>query len=170
MKFWDSSAIVPLLVEEAESPLFARIYAADHDLVVWWATEVECASALARRARGQSGEMTGALDRAYAQLDQFVQRWHEVAPAHEVRQVARRLLRTHLLRAADALQLAAALVARGEQPVPFEFVCADDRLIAVARGEGLTIAALDEVREPDESSYQAIREKRRRRAGKGKTR
>ena len=59
MRFWDSSGIVPLLVEEASSASMRAHLRADGDLVVWWATPVECVSALAlitrilRRATGQ---------------------------------------------------------------------------------------------------------------------
>ena len=53
MKFWDSSAVMPLLVEERASARFARIHAADPEIVVWWATEVECVSALASVVLGE---------------------------------------------------------------------------------------------------------------------
>lgn len=157
MRFWDSSAIVPLLVDEAASERVRQLYALDPEMVVWWSTEVECASALARRAREQGTAVGEALEPAQAQLDRFAQRWHEVAPTQGLRRIARRILKTHGLRAADALQLAAALAARGEQAAALEFVCEDVRLAAAARLEGLTIAATDLAREPEESSYQIAR-------------
>ena len=51
MKFWDTSAIVPLCVEESQSEAVKSILAKDTALVVWWATRVECISALMRQAR-----------------------------------------------------------------------------------------------------------------------
>jgi hypothetical protein len=53
--------------------------------------------------------------------------------------VALRLLRNHPLRAADALQLAAALIASEETPQTLEFICLDDRLALAARREGFTV-------------------------------
>ena len=51
MKFWDSSAIIPLLVREAASDRVRRIVSEDSDMLVWWGTPVECTSAVARRER-----------------------------------------------------------------------------------------------------------------------
>jgi len=53
VRFWDSSAIVPILVAESSSVAVMAEYERDPDLVVWWATEVECVSALARLEREQ---------------------------------------------------------------------------------------------------------------------
>lgn len=172
MRFWDSSAIVPLLVEEGASAHFAAAYGLDPEMMVWWATDVECASALARRSRVQDGKLAAALEQAQTRLADFTQRWHEIGPAEQVRKIALRLLRTHRLRAADALQLAAALAARGEQASPLEFVCADEHLIAAARLEGLTVAGPGAAREPGQGSYglAAIRAKRRRGRRKAMTR
>lgn len=161
MRFWDSSAIVPLLVDEAASERVRRLYASDPEMVVWWSTEVECASAMARRAREQGAAIGEALEPAHAQLDLFTQRWHEVAPAQGLRRIARRILKTHGLRAADALQLAAALAARGGQASALEFVCEDVRLAAAARLEGLTIAATNLALQPVATSYRAKRRRRK---------
>lgn len=154
MRFWDSSAIVPLLVDEAATERVRQVYASDPEMVVWWSTEIECASALARRAREQGTAIGEALEPAHAQLDRFTQRWHEVAPAQGLRRIARRILKTHGLRAADALQLAAALAARGAQAAALEFVCEDVRLAAAARLEGLTIVSASVAQEPEASSYE----------------
>lgn len=48
MRFWDSSAVVPLLVAEDLSAPLQDLYAQDGSAVVWWATPVECVSAVAR--------------------------------------------------------------------------------------------------------------------------
>jgi uncharacterized protein with PIN domain len=54
MTFWDSSALVPLLAREASTPAIQALYAEDTEVVVWWATPVECASAVARLERDES--------------------------------------------------------------------------------------------------------------------
>jgi hypothetical protein len=51
MRFWDSSAIVPLLVREPASDAITSEYEHEPDMLVWWATPIECVSALARLER-----------------------------------------------------------------------------------------------------------------------
>ncbi len=50
-----------------------------------------------------------------------------------------RLLRTHSLRAADALQLAAARAASEERPDTLPFVTLDERLALAAQREGFAV-------------------------------
>ncbi len=106
--------------------------------MTWWGSEVECVSAIARLEREDSlssRETTAALGR----LDPLVRRWHLIEPVETVRQTARRFLRVHPLRAADALQLAAAFLAAEGQPPSLGFVCLDDRLGAAAQKEGFPV-------------------------------
>ena len=135
MRFWDASALVPLLVEQAATDRMRALLAQDPDLVVWWATPVECGSALARLARDVEDDAQG-LGHAAAVLDELSAGWIEVAPTEPVRRQALRLLRVHALRAADALQLAAAL-AWGGGRLGGELVSLDERLSEAARLEGL---------------------------------
>jgi predicted nucleic acid-binding protein len=107
MRFWDSSAIVPLLVAEPSTRALVDEFVRDPELVVWWGTEVECVSALARLEREDLIDAR-AMGEALARLDGLALAWHEIQPGARARQVAVRLLRTHNLRAADAFQLAAA--------------------------------------------------------------
>jgi hypothetical protein len=105
---------------------------------VWWATAVECASAIARLERD------GALDepavtQAFDRLKQLASGWHEVDPSDAVREAAVRFLRVHPLRATDALQLAAAFIAAERQPSSLELVTLDERLAAAARKEGFVV-------------------------------
>ena len=142
MRFWDSSAVVPLLVGEASSPAVMRTLDADPEMVAWWATEPECVSAIARLER------EGALDpaatgAALRRLDALVRAWQEVQPVAAVRRGSIRLLRVHPLRATDALQLAAAsLVAEGH-PDTLPFVTLDDRLAQAAEREGFPVVRPD---------------------------
>jgi uncharacterized protein len=135
--FWDSSAIVPLLVAEARSLEMTDLVRTGTTRVVWWATLVECRSALQRLHR-ESALPTGTLDSALRRLTKLLESCDTVPPTEEVRRRASRLLAVHALRAGDALQLGAALVfAAEEQGV--EFVCLDDRLREAASKEGFRI-------------------------------
>lgn len=141
MRFWDSSAVVPLLVAEAESTVVLRLYEADPAMVAWWATEIECVSAIARRHRlGQLPDEV--LADALGRLAVLSVAWHEVEPGDEVRESAKRFLRVHDLRAADALQLAAAFFLAEARPSTVEFVSLDDRLVAAARREGFVTVTI----------------------------
>ena len=135
MKFWDSSAVVPLLVPEAMSRSLQELYDADPVMFAWWGTEIECTSAIARRQPfGPLRE--DVVAEAFARLSALRAGWHEVEPGDEVRESAKRLLRVHDLRTADALQLAAAVFVAEARPSTLEFVSLDDRLLAAARREG----------------------------------
>jgi hypothetical protein len=104
---------------------------------VWWATVIECRSALQRRHRAAPFR-SGVLDSALRRLELLLEGCDTVPPTEELRRRAVRLLAVHPLRAADALQLAAALVfAEGESGV--EFVCLDDGLRRAAFNEGFRI-------------------------------
>ena len=140
MRFWDSSAILPLIVEERTSDYATRYYEANAELVVWWGASVECASALARLERDGALE-TRDLTQALQQLQALQSAWNEVQPLDTVRAAAQRRLRLHPLRAADALHLGAALVAADHRPQAWEFVCLDARLAAAAEREGFGIVS-----------------------------
>ena len=138
MRFWDASAVVPLLIAEASTPRLQALAVKDSGMLVWWGSEVECASALARLERD------GALDAptttlAFKRLVQLAAAWHEVDPSDAVRETAVRFLRVHPLRAADALQLAAAFLASERRPATLELVTLDERLAGAARKEGFPL-------------------------------
>ena len=135
MRFWDSSALVPLIVAETLSETMRALAEDERRIVVWWAAPVECASAVARRERAGDLDPEGASD-ALATLDSLVAEWSEVPPTPQLRDEAGRLVRVHDLRAADALQLAALQAASERRPRTLEFVALDDRLALAARREG----------------------------------
>ena len=138
MRFWDSSAIVPLLLREKSTTAIRKLYDADPEMMAWWGAEAECVSALARLERA-SPSVGPAVEDALGRLDALRRSWHEVQCVLTVREAARRLLRVHDLRAADALQLAAAIVASENRPSTMELVCLDQRLAGAARREGFRI-------------------------------
>jgi predicted nucleic acid-binding protein len=143
VKFWDSSAIVPLLVAETQTKAMQAIAARDPDMLVWWGSEMECASALARLEREGAFDAKGA-GLALSRLTQLANGWHEVEPGESVRETARRFLRVHLLRAADALQLAAAFVAAEGRPSSLSLVTLDERLAEAAGKEGFAVMGMEE--------------------------
>ncbi len=137
MKFWDSSAVIPLLVQEADSARLQKLLAADRQMYVWWGTELECVSAIARRER--EGLEPQSVQQAIARLGRFCEDWTEVSPSTGVRDTAKRLVRVHPLRAADSMQLAAASVLAREGGFVIEIVTLDDRLRLAASREGFAV-------------------------------
>jgi predicted nucleic acid-binding protein len=137
--FWDASAIVPLLApEQPRASEVASVLDADGSLVVWWATAVECESAIARarRAERMDDELASS---ARGRLAILALSWDEVPPSDAVRETAVRLLRRHQLSSADALLLAAALAWCGDRPAGHRFCCLDQRLSTAALAEGFDV-------------------------------
>lgn len=142
MKFWDTSAIMPLCVDESGSTTVQAILERDPALVVWWATRTECVSAFMRQVR--EGSLSVAGERQTREvLETLGQVWIEVQPSTTVRRTAERLLAVHPLRAADALQLAAALQWCRGQPTNHGFVSFDKRLREAAHKEGFTLSPVE---------------------------
>lgn len=118
-------------------------YGRDKRMVVWWATEIECVSAVARHER--AGEPAATRDAALQRLDALRREWDEIEPSVSIRRSARRLLRTHALRAADALQLAAALRAADDDPSALELLTLDARVAEAAGREGFRVVPQQQV-------------------------
>lgn len=135
MIFWDASAIVPLLLVEDASKEMRRLLRDDNDMMVWWGSPVEVLSALARAERSRAVPSRDA-ELVRSALRSLTDRWNEVQPSDEVRERAGTVLLRHPLRAADALQLAAALTWARGRPPGHPFVSLDERLAEAARGEG----------------------------------
>ena len=136
--FWDSSALVSMLLDEPRSRALVDAFDADLTPVIWWATPVECHAAVVRAVRDkrvtreEAAEAAERLREARAQM-------RELVAVEVVRTRAMRLLSTHVLRSADSLQLAAALVWCEEEPSADTFVCLDQRLREAARLEGFAL-------------------------------
>ena len=138
VRFWDTSALIPLLVQQPSSPRLQDLQRRDSALAIWWGTPVEIASGLARLQRDGSLARTG-LRQAQAILDDLRAGALEIEPTEEVRSRALRLLAVHPLRAGDALQLAAALIWSQEHVRGVGFVSMDDRLRGAAAREGFQV-------------------------------
>lgn len=138
MRFWDTSALIPLIVEEPWTAAARASLEADPGIVLWWGASIECASALARSFR--EGRITAADHEAGRKVVEVLRDGaFEIQAGEAVRARAGRLLGRYPLRAADALQLAAALTWCLERPSGSEFVCLDYRLRQAAQGEGFVV-------------------------------
>ena len=142
MRFWDTSALIPLFVAERATARTERWLRADPEVVVWTLTRVELLSALARRRRA---EPAAARRIAAARREVLAtwERWSEVTAVEIVRRHAERVVETHPLRAADALQLGAALVAAEDVPAGLDLVTLDRHLAVAAEREGFQVVGPD---------------------------
>jgi predicted nucleic acid-binding protein len=138
VRFWDTSALVPLVFLERETPRVERWLREDPGVVVWALTRVELLSALARRRR-EDPAAAPRLQAARREVIAAWDRWSEVMEIDAVRRHAERLVETHPLRAADALQVGAALVVAADRPESLQFVTLDRTQAVAAEREGLRI-------------------------------
>ena len=140
MNFWDTSALVALGVAEPHRRTALCILEADDRMAVWWGAPVEYVAALSRREH-EGSLATAEVSEHLARLHALSQVWYEIQPGRRIRMMAQRLLRVHPLRAADSLQLAAALAVAEGDPSGVGFVCFDARLNRAASREGFAILA-----------------------------
>lgn len=115
MRFWDASAIVPLLVSEDRTPDALALLRSDPDQVVWWNTRIECVSALAKASRTR-GIITLEEAQARVRLHALSAAWGELLPTNWVQALAETLIDNHGLKASDATQLAVAMAWCGLSP------------------------------------------------------
>lgn len=138
MRFWDSSAVVPLVVRQGQSAEAERWLAEDAEAVTWALTPVEVVSALRRLVREGDLSERAAVS-AEAVSAEVLRHTHVVRDMERVKTLAYRLLRVHALRAADALQLAAALAWAGGTPRGLALHTFDRRLALAAEREGFRV-------------------------------
>jgi uncharacterized protein len=132
--FWDTSALVPLCVRQGITPRAIALYEL-HDAVVWWATSVEIASALARLVRMKQ---LGPSDwtRARKLAKRLADSWSVIQPSDALRAKSAQLVHRYDLWAADSFQLAAALQWCEDAPQGRVFLTADRGLREVALRSG----------------------------------
>ena len=138
MRFWDTSGVVPLTVTEVLTDAVLAVLGQDQGMVTWWGTAVEVMSAIARRQRQGKLDAAG-VDEAIGRLRGYRGSWTEIDASETLRETSIRLVRTHSLRAADALQLAAAIAASGDRPADLPFVTLDVRIADAASKEGFPV-------------------------------
>lgn len=140
--FWDSSALMVLFCQQPPCEKAHQLARTFSRQVVWWATPVEIVSALARLHR--DGLVSApSLQRNLAKLASLQKTWVVVQPVEQIRETAQSLLLQHPLRAADSLQLAAALAWCRHKPKRRPFVCFDMRLALAAEASGFEVYRLD---------------------------
>ncbi len=135
--FWDSSALVPLCAVQATTNAVERL-AERYSVVVWWGTSVELQSAFARLHRSaklNEGDKELAIEAARL----LSRRWEEILPSDELREIASSLLYSYPLRAADGLQLAAAMIWCRQKPTGRNFISSDARLCEAASQAGFFV-------------------------------
>ncbi len=127
-----------MIVREATSAAVTGFLREDNDVAVWWGTWVECAVALSRLVRESRLNKEGE-EEMRTLLALLAEDWSEIQPTDEVRLLAGRVSKRHPLKAADTLQIAAALVWCEEETEGREFVCFDDQLRRAASEEGFDV-------------------------------
>lgn len=142
MRFWDTSAFVPLLIEQQHSAAAERWASEDPQWVVWTLSGVEAASAIRRNVREHALSESDAHD-AERLADQVLASAHVISNVERVKDIAGRLLRLHPLRAADALQLGAALAWANGSPKGLVFHTLDRHLGIAARREGFEVIGVE---------------------------
>ena len=138
MKFWDTSAVVPLVIDEPVTPEMRALLRRDRDVIVWMFTSVELLSTLGRLGRLSTGLADLLPGVRLSAMDLF-QRWASVTHVEGVRRRADRLVGVHPLSAADAMQLGAALMAAGDRPETLDIVTLDRNLARAAQLEGFRV-------------------------------
>ena len=138
MRFWDSSALVPLFLEQPSTQLVRELHSSGDGILAWTLSDVELRSAIARLSRDNALTSEEAQEAAIW-AESLWESVNVVAAVDAVELRAKRLLDRHPLRAADSLQLGAALTATNDEPLGREFVCLDDRLASAARAERFTV-------------------------------
>ena len=138
MRYWDASALVPLVVAEPNSGVARTWLSEDDQIVTWTGTRTEIVSAVERRAR--EGSLSRPQRReVLRRFEVFAGSWDEVTDVLSVRSRANALLARHPLRAADAGQLGAALLIQERLAGVLTFVCLDHRLSSAAELESLRV-------------------------------
>jgi predicted nucleic acid-binding protein len=141
--FWDSSALVHLCVDQAGSRQ-AQLYLRKFAPAVWWGSYVEVQSAICRLAREHAINDTNKQG-AITRLRVLSRGWREILPDDQVRDLAVEMLDNYILRAADALQLAASLIWCQQRPSRRDFISADRRLLQSAAEAGFSVLEIPSV-------------------------
>jgi predicted nucleic acid-binding protein len=138
MKFWDTSAIIPLIIDQACSSEIKEIFKPDTRMVVFWGTYIECHSALSRLHRENILTREGLRD-AIKLLDVLNNYWTEILPGNLLKEQSVRVISIHGLKTLDSLQLASALIWTNKNPKGNGFVSLDRQLREAAGREGFNV-------------------------------
>jgi uncharacterized protein len=137
MRFWDTSALIPLMLAEPESDRMRQLLGEDGSIITASITPIEIASVLWRRRHAGSLRVSDNYD-ADAMFAELSARWDEVAYTDVVVETALDVVTRQPLRTLDAIQLAAAIVLSGRRS-DLPFITLDKDLAAAARAEGFPV-------------------------------
>lgn len=138
MRFWDTSALVPLITKEEKTPRMQEVIASDRNIAVSFITPVELTSTIWRRGRRYDQAL---FRRSLFKISELEANWTLVDDFEPAIKLARQLITKHVLRSGDAIQLAAALLMAGEHPEELPFVTLDNDLSRAAREEGFLVVS-----------------------------
>ena len=133
MKFWDTSALVPLVTKEEQTARMQQVMASDQNVAVSFITPVELTSTIWRRGRRYDHT---SFRRSLFKIAEIESNWTLIDDLEPLIKTARQLITKHVLRSGDAIQLAAALLLAGEHPEDLPFVSLDRDLTRAAGEEG----------------------------------
>ncbi len=137
--YFDTSAIIPLIIEEPSSPQCERLWNDSGRVLSVRLLHAEAGAALGRAER--MGRINGhQLTSAVAQLESLLHYVDHVEVTKALVRAADGLAREHSLRGYDAVHLAAALSVSGDDLV---LVTGDADLAAAAITLGLGVAVTD---------------------------
>ena len=140
--FWDTSAIVPLCYHLPKTTAASRRLRKKYSKsAVWWGTEVEISSSLARLLREGTINGHGRI-LAFRHWRSFCAGARVIDATNRVLSIAVELPNRYGLRALDSFQLAAALEWCGERPRNRPFITADHRLGRAADDSGFDVISL----------------------------
>jgi uncharacterized protein len=140
--FWDTSALALLCAHQPATGQARRLAQRCRMLTIWWGTPVEARSVFLRLHREGAMEI-GEVAEALKRLARLRLSVAEILPTEEVRQTAESMLDKYALRAADAFQLAAAIVDCRGQPRDRWFICFDQELRAAADVAGFSVLPVE---------------------------
>lgn len=133
--YFDTSSVVPLIVEEASTALCNRVWTEASRVVCARLLYPEARAALARA--GRMGRLDGTqLRDAVVELDSIVTQVDHVEVTAQLAQHAGELAEAHGLRGYDAVHLAAAAAVADRDLV---LVTGDSELAAAARSVGVAV-------------------------------
>lgn len=136
--FFDTSAIVPLLIQQPFSTKAKQLFRKYQKPVLAWTTPIEVQSALSRLLR-EGNLNTKGYQLAMERFTHIEANKIEVLPTTKLRELAMEVLRQYDLRAADAIQLASALLWCNEKPNSKPFITFDDRLADATSKAGFAV-------------------------------
>jgi predicted nucleic acid-binding protein len=132
--FWDTSALIPLCVKQRSTTTVQGL-STQYKKAVWWSTPVEMRSGFARLVR--MGQLPpNEHVQAQVRLENMRSDWLEIDPSEALREQAERLVDRFPLKAADAQQLAAALIWCLGRTNGRAFLSGDSQLLDAARQLG----------------------------------